>query len=158
MVGAILLGSREPGLGRPELRQLLELIGGQIGTAISYSAANERLRASEERARILTEEASDGIYTLDAAGNLDYVNPHFERLLGYCREELIGRDFMAIVPERSLPRVGAPLAQEGGTSPPLHELEVRRKDGAIVTLEISSRSLYDHRTCLLYTSPSPRDS
>ncbi len=148
VVGAILLGSRDPGLGRPELRQLLELIGGQIGTAISYSAANERLRTSEERARILTEEASDGIYTLDAAGNLDYVNPHLEQLLGYPREELIGRNFTEIVPERSLPQVleTLALAAQGQPTPPLYDLELRHKDGRVLTLEISSRSLHDPRT------------
>lgn len=147
VVGAIVLGSRDPALGRPELLQLLDLIGGQIGTAISYSATTERLRASEERARILTEEASDGIYTLDAAGQLTYVNSQLEQQVGYSRDELLGRSITELMPTESAPKVEAMLTQAArGNQTPLYDIDVRHKDGRVITLEISARNLFDSRT------------
>ncbi|MFN8517079.1 MAG: GAF domain-containing protein [Chloroflexia bacterium] len=148
VAGAILLGSRKSALGRLEMLQLLELIGGQIGTALSYSATTERLRQSEERARILTEEANDGIYTTDAEGRLTYVNPQLERQLGYSREELLGKRLGDIALPRSAPKLEAILARAttGDLTPSLYDLDLRGKDGQVLTLEINARNLYDNRT------------
>jgi PAS domain S-box-containing protein len=148
VVGAILLGSRNPALGRPEMLQLLELVGGQMGTAITFSATTERLRLSEERARILTEEANDGIYTTDAEGRLTYVNPQLERQLGYSRDELLGKRLGEIALPYSAPKVTEVLerAVTSAEVPPLYDLDLRGKDGRIHTLEINARNLYDSRT------------
>jgi PAS domain S-box-containing protein len=148
VAGAILLGSRKPALGKPEMLQLLELIGGQIGTALSYSATTERLRQSEERARILTEEANDGIYTTDAEGRLTHVNPQLERQLGYSRDELLGMRLGDIALPRSAPKLEAILERTttGDLTPSLYDLDLRGKDGQVLTLEINARNLYDNRT------------
>lgn len=148
VVGAIVLGSRDEALGRAELLQLLELIGGQIGTAISHAGTIERLRASEERARILTEEANDGIYTLDATGHFTYVNPQLEQQLGYQKEELLGLNFVDVALPHSVPKASEVLtrAANGELTPPLYDLDLRHRDGRTVTLEINARNFYDSRT------------
>ena len=48
---------------------------------------------SESRFKSLSENASDIIYTLDTKGRITYVNPAWERILGYRRESVMGRHF-----------------------------------------------------------------
>jgi PAS domain S-box-containing protein len=54
--------------------------------------AEERMAASERRYRRLFESARDGILIIDFNGEIVEANPFMETLLGYSREELVGRD------------------------------------------------------------------
>ncbi|MEK6534772.1 MAG: PAS domain S-box protein, partial [Thermodesulfobacteriota bacterium] len=51
----------------------------------------ESLRKSEERYRTLVEDASDIVFTTDNTGHFTFVNPAAIRILGYEKEEIIGR-------------------------------------------------------------------
>ncbi len=62
--------------------------------------ANEKLKASEENYRIVSESASDVIITIDEESRIIYVNAAAERVFGYKTEELIGNQMTMIVPER----------------------------------------------------------
>jgi PAS domain S-box-containing protein len=62
--------------------------------------AEEQLRESEERYRILAETAPDAIVTMDEESVIVYANPATERVFGYAPEELIGRSMTLLIPER----------------------------------------------------------
>jgi PAS domain S-box-containing protein len=53
----------------------------------------ERRRAEEERVRLATaiEQASDSVIIMDRDGTIRYVNPAFEALSGFTREETVGK-------------------------------------------------------------------
>ena len=53
----------------------------------------ERKRAEEERVRLARaiEQAAEAIFMSDAQWLITYVNPAFERMTGYCRDEIIGK-------------------------------------------------------------------
>ena len=53
--------------------------------------ANQELRILEERYRLIFENATDVIYTIDNDLNVLSVSPSVERILGYKSQELIGR-------------------------------------------------------------------
>jgi two-component system cell cycle sensor histidine kinase/response regulator CckA len=57
--------------------------------------AEEALKESEERFRGLSENAPVIIFTLGLDGAVTYLNPAFEKVLGYKREEGLGRQFVA---------------------------------------------------------------
>ncbi len=60
-------------------------------------AAEDALRASEERLRHIVERAQDLIYYCDAAGRFTYVNPTAVRVMQYSEHELLGRHFFSLV-------------------------------------------------------------
>jgi PAS domain S-box-containing protein len=62
--------------------------------------AEEALRESEERYRIIAETASDVIITIDEQSIIQFVNPASERIFGYEPGALIGQDITILMPER----------------------------------------------------------
>jgi PAS domain S-box-containing protein len=62
--------------------------------------AEDALRESEERYRIIAETASDVIITIDQDSVIQFVNPASEKVFGYKPAELIGQLTTVLMPER----------------------------------------------------------
>jgi two-component system, cell cycle sensor histidine kinase and response regulator CckA len=118
--------------------------------AAALAAALERseemfaaLKASEERARMIFEQAADAILVADAQGRIMVANQRAVELTGYSREELSGRSFGAVFSSAVLD--AAPLRfdllERGDTV--VRERVAPRKDGSMVTIEMRSRKLPD---------------
>jgi len=60
---------------------------------------NERTWA-QEQFRVAVESAPNGIVILNQDGRIAFLNPHVEQLFGFGREELLGRPFEFLLPER----------------------------------------------------------
>jgi len=60
--------------------------------------AEEALRESEERYRIVTETASDAIITVDEEGVILLLNRAAEKIFGYPARELLGQDLTLLMP------------------------------------------------------------
>jgi ABC-type phosphate/phosphonate transport system substrate-binding protein len=52
--------------------------------------AEEALRASEEKSRLLLESVGEGIFGVDLDGKVVFINPAANRMLGFGPEELVG--------------------------------------------------------------------
>ncbi|MDD5723668.1 MAG: PAS domain S-box protein [Syntrophales bacterium] len=83
---------------------LLMGIAPQIGISMNNARAYQKIRQSEERFRALGENAPDIIYTLDADGAFNYINPAWENILGYKEETVIGRYFIDFVRREDIGR------------------------------------------------------
>jgi PAS domain S-box-containing protein len=59
--------------------------------------ADERLRLSEQRVRTIIETASDAFIAIDTQGLVEDWNAQAERILGWSREEAIGRSLASLV-------------------------------------------------------------
>ena len=70
--------------------QLLE--GKPVGRVWSVRDVTRRVRAQKERERlaVVVEQADEMILITDVGGVMEYVNPAFERITGYTREEAVG--------------------------------------------------------------------
>jgi PAS domain S-box-containing protein len=55
--------------------------------------AEKKILESEERYRWVNENIKDVIYSADSEGNLTFISGAYEELLGYSREELLGKSF-----------------------------------------------------------------
>ncbi len=68
---------------------------GKVSQIIEYCLdVTERKRVEEDRHRLATaiEQSADSVVITDSQGTIQYVNPAFERLTGYARDEVVGRN------------------------------------------------------------------
>jgi|GEM_PF-889114 len=101
----------------------------------------EILRESEERFRRLIENAPTGIYVSDLKGNFLDGNKLAEKILGYSKEELIGKNMLevGVIGKESIPQVIRDLTENlRGQKTGPNEYVIKRKDGSHITVEISS--------------------
>lgn len=107
--------------------------------------SQDELEKSEERYRTLIEQASDGIFISDFAGNYIDVNSNGLRLSGYTKEELMNLtiyDLMAPGDEVTNP-VRLDELMLGNVV--INERKMQRKDGKLLDVEISAKLLADGR-------------
>jgi PAS domain S-box-containing protein len=103
--------------------------------------AEEALRQSEDNLRNYLEHAPDGVYINDLKGTFLYGNKKAEQIIGYSREELLGKSFLRLklLPWSHLARAGKLLALSAlGRPTGPDELELIRKDGSHVWVEINT--------------------
>jgi PAS domain S-box-containing protein len=107
--------------------------------------AEEALRESEEKFRGIAEGSFDMIFILNLEGEIMYISPVVERLLGYNPELLIGKNFIEYIPESELLKIETAQNKliEGGGFEGL-ELLLRRKDGTLRYFETNINPIYKH--------------
>ncbi|MFN3822309.1 MAG: PAS domain S-box protein, partial [bacterium] len=93
--------------------------------------AYQMISESERQYRQLVDNAPFVIYCLNREGKITQLNPAFERILGWKRDDWLGKEFTPLVHPEDLT-----LAQEllgrifNGETPPLYHLRIRCKDGS----------------------------
>lgn len=101
--------------------------------------AEWEVRASEERFHNLFEHAPDGMYLIDLNGTFLDGNTAAEEIIGYRREELIGKSFLDLnlLDPQDLATAASNLvrAAQGETTGP-DELWLHRRDGDRVPVEV----------------------
>jgi PAS domain S-box-containing protein len=107
--------------------------------------AEETLRESEARYRLLMEQASDGIWVAGADGIYLDVNRSACELLGYTREEYLRMHIRETVMPEELPRTARTVASVLAGRTVVTERRMRHKDGSTVMAELSARRLDDGR-------------
>lgn len=113
-------------------------------------ASQEALRQSEEKHRLLFDNAGDAIFIADTATRMLGVNPQACTLLGYTCGELMSMTIDQVdapAESRSVPERLAGLMEQGQLT---FETTHRRKDGSLVPMEVNARLItWDGKTAIM---------
>ena len=122
------------------LLQILRVLGMQVGHAHERALALEQLRESEERYSSTVELAAIGISHVSMDGRFIHVNHQLCDMLGYTRDELIGRTIQEISHPEDVNATDGTRAQlhSGQINSLKFEKRYRRKDGTTIWVRITS--------------------
>jgi len=108
--------------------------------------AEDALRRSESNFRRLFDQASDGIFISDVDGRYTDVNAAGCQMLGYAREEIVGKTIRDFIPAEDIRRLTEQTEQllvHGRAD--MQEWKASRKDGTSIPTEVSTKFLLDGR-------------
>ncbi|MDQ1239818.1 MAG: hypothetical protein QG577_2004, partial [Thermodesulfobacteriota bacterium] len=128
--------------------------------------AEEALRESEAKFRLITEAMVDIVWTMDLNLQTTYVSPSIERLLGFTQEERLRQSIEEQVTPESLLKIRDTLTEElakeqhGTTDPDRYitiVVEQYKKDGSTVWLENMVRAIRDPQGMIIGLHGLSRD-
>ncbi len=104
-------------------------------------------QTNEAQARLasLVENAPDGIFVADLDARYTDVNEAGCRMLGYDRDELIGKTILDLILPEEVPKLAESKAQLLGGKVHVAEWKLRKKDGTYLPVEVSAKILADGR-------------
>lgn len=102
----------------------------------------EKMEKEEEEYRMLVEMAQEGICIDDENENIVFTNEAFTNLLGYEKEELIGKNIFDIVYEEDKEKLKEESKKRRKGEASRYELRLVAKDGSIKTFIVSATPLY----------------
>jgi PAS domain S-box-containing protein len=127
-------------------------LNGDIAGIIIFAEAiterkldEERLRASEERFRLLVETTDDLVWEADERFAYTYVSPQIEDLLGYSPEEVLGGTPFDLMPDPERRRFNAIIGPIVAKRESFRSVEnvSRHRDGHLVALETNGVPFFD---------------
>jgi PAS domain S-box-containing protein len=119
----------------------------QVADITERIRADEALRRSESNFRRLFDQASDGILISDIDGRFRDANAAACQMLGYSRDEIVGKTAEDFVPMEQIAGLVEEREQllDSSRQALVKEATFRRRDGAFVPIELSSKFLLDGR-------------
>jgi PAS domain S-box-containing protein len=153
VLGALVVERKRqnPGYGASDL-DFLKGVAAQVASSLITARALKKLRDSEERYRLLAENAADVIWVIDLdTMRFTYISPSVYRLRGMSPHEVMEERFEDSMPAESLAKIQATIAK--GMEEALRDpgkvfekkliLQQYHKDGSLIWVEIAAAPLYD---------------
>ena len=132
-----------------ELERVNEKLRREI---INKERAEKTIRENEEKYRLLAENATDVIWTMDLGLNITYVSPSVYDLRGFTPEEAVKHKLPELMSPESVSRLMDRVAEDlkriretgqKSPEPEVLEIELYRKDGSTVITETTASFVLD---------------
>ncbi|MDQ1335358.1 MAG: Histidine kinase [Thermodesulfobacteriota bacterium] len=130
---------------KPHYEELEQRIGELEQETIELKRTAAVLRQSEERYRTVLDSIEEAYFEVDLAGNFTFFNDSLCRMLGYSREELLGKNNREYMPPESSREILALFSQLYRTGKPVKKVvyEIIGKDGLRHFHELSASLMKD---------------
>jgi PAS domain S-box-containing protein len=133
--------------GAQDYLERSQIAGGQLPRLLSRSIVRKKVERemleSESRYHTLMEHASDGIAIYDQQGTIVDLNTSASELLGYPKEEAIGRNVVEFIAPEDLAQTPLRFDQLLSGRAVVGERVLVRKGGARLPVELSARMFGD---------------
>jgi len=117
---------------------------GTVQDITAWKQAEEALRESEEKYRLLVENSKDITWTVDLQGQWTFISGNMEKVTGYRADELIGKMLWDFLAPESRDLVKEKLRRRaGGEDVPPYEVLFVGKDGRHMPFEVLAASIID---------------
>ncbi len=113
----------------------------------SFKRSEEKLDALNRKYRDLLDNLHVGTFSFDASGKIDYVNKRASEILGYSKEELIGRDylFLAWGNERKEIERFAHQRIDGEQKAETYRTHMVHRSGRVIDVEVYASPMVDEK-------------
>ncbi|RLT99954.1 MAG: EAL domain-containing protein [Ketobacter sp.] len=103
----------------------------------------DALRSSEEKYRMLFDMAQEGIWVLDADGFTTLVNDSMAMILGYDKEDMVGRSILEFVEASNRPRLQEALGSRSQLSQMYQDYDFVSRTGRRIHVTMKTAIIYD---------------
>jgi PAS domain S-box-containing protein len=101
-----------------------------------------KLRESEERYRRVLDTAYEGIWTVDAQGQINYVNPRMAQMLGYTMQNMLARPMFDFMDEEAQDEAKRYLERQQQGIKEQYDIQFRHQDGSSVWAIVSTSPIF----------------
>ncbi|HMJ12670.1 MAG TPA: PAS domain S-box protein, partial [Polyangiaceae bacterium] len=105
--------------------------------------ATEELRASEQRYRRIIETTAEGVWLLDSDSSTVFVNTRMADLLGYTRDEMVGKPMLSFMDQERAALVQLSTGERLRNFSDGRDFRFKRKDGTLLWASLATNPLYD---------------
>ena len=98
----------------------------------------QRLRESEEKYRNLVENAHEGVWAVDENDNTIFVNPKICEMLGYTRDEIMGKSLHLFLDNSMIELIKSYRERREKGLKDAYELEFIKRDGTVLSTRINA--------------------
>ncbi len=103
----------------------------------------QKLRKSEEKYRSLIEDAQEGVWALDENEITIFVNQRICEMLGYTKDEMIGKNLPSFIPESMEPLIEGNRSKRENGIKETYDFQFLKKNGDIIYTEIKASPILD---------------
>ena len=154
VVGVLNVESSEPNAFTDEDQELLETLGTHVASALErlrqvdaleelVEERTRELKESEEKYRLLVDNVTDAVFTIDLKGNITFCSQAGEKMTGYSVRQLLSMNMKEVIAQEHLAeiqeRLQARIRGEKYLAP--HQFELTRADGKRLPVEMSTSPL-----------------
>ncbi len=143
--GMLILGTKNGMQFKEKQLNLLKAFGNQISIALQNAYLFSHVRESEQQYADLYEHSPDIYHSVRRDGIIVSCNVTESEVLGYSKDEIIGKPLAKLYPVAYLDQVRTHLRRLFEMGEELHGVEeqMRKKDGSVIDVSVSTSLVHD---------------